>query len=119
NLRDDPRYYLKELPYRPRHRVYARVAAGPRWGRARVELNYQSEQFFNRTETLSLRARALVNSGISSTIISAPELVASLEVKDVLDVGAQDFDGYPLPGRAAYVTLSFSWDRSTRKNELR
>jgi len=119
NLRDDPRYYLKELPYRPRHRLHARIAAGPRWGRGRVELSYQSAQFFNRTETLSLQPRALVNVGISSTVFSAPELVASLEVKNVLDVSAQDFDGYPLPGRAAYVTLSFSWDRSTGKTELR
>ena len=60
-----------------------------------------------------------MNVGISSTVFSAPELVASLEVKNVLDVSAQDFDGYPLPGRAAYVTLSFSWDRSTGKTELR
>ncbi len=117
NLRDDPRYYLKELPYRPRHRVYARVAAGPSWGRARVELNYQSGHSFNRTETLSLGPRALINAGISSSIFSAPELVAALEVKNVFNVSAEDFNSYPLPGRAVYATIGVSWESSIRKEK--
>ena len=117
NLRDDPRYYLKELPYRPRHKLYARVSAGPKIARAHAELNYQSSQFFNRTETLSIPARAFLNVGISSQVFSSPEVTASLEVKNALNVQTQDLDGYPLPGRAAYLTLRFAYDRPATKNE--
>jgi iron complex outermembrane receptor protein len=110
NLRDDPRYYLKELPYRPRHKLAARVAAGPKWARGRAELLYQSEQAMNRTQTLFLPARALVNVGVSSELLAAPQLTASLEVKNLLDVSSEDLAGYPLPGRSAYLTLAMSWD---------
>ena len=34
----------------------------------------------------------------------------AFEVKNVLDVQTQDTDGYPLPPRAAYLTLGFAWD---------
>jgi iron complex outermembrane receptor protein len=116
NLRDDPRYYLKELPYRPRHKVYARVAGGPPIARLRSELNFQSQQFFNRTETLSVPARAMLNAGISSELLSSPQITASFEVKNLLNVQTQDLDGYPLPGRAAYLTLRVAYGRPANKN---
>jgi len=116
NLRDDPRYYLKELPYRPRHKIYARLAGGPAIARLRSELNFQSQQFFNRTETLTVPARAMLNVGVSSTLMSSPQITASFEVKNLLDVQTQDLDGYPLPGRAAYLTLRVAYDRPSNKN---
>lgn len=110
NLRDDPRYYLKALPYRPQHRAHARVAAGVPMAMARAEVLVQSEQFQNRTETLSLPARAFVNVGFSSTPFSNHGVTVSLEVKNLLDAQSQDVDGYPLPPRAAYLTLAVAWD---------
>lgn len=110
NLRDDPRYYLKELPYRPRHKVCARASAGPVWARGRAELVYQSAQSMNRAQTLFLPERALVNVGVSSELVASPQLTASLEVKNLFDVGSEDLAGYPLPGRSAYLTLAMSWD---------
>lgn len=106
NLRDDPRYYLKELPYRPRHKLSARVSGGPRWLTGRVEVAAQSSQFTNRTEEAVLPGRAFVHAGLSSTLGHAPELTLSVELKNVFDVHAEDLDGYPLPGRSAYVTLT-------------
>ena len=118
NLRDDPRYYLKELPYRPRHRLYARSTG--EWGRwqARCEVLYQSQQFTNRTERVALPARAFVNAGITGEIWRAPHVSAALELKNAFDTQAQDFDGYPLPGRAIYVTLSVGWDPATASPTL-
>lgn len=111
NLKDDPRYYLKTLPYRPMHKVHARASVGPRWLRARGEVLWQSEQFTNRTETVSLAARAFVNVGVVvQPLASRPTVALALEVKNVLDVTSQDLDGYPLPSRAAYLTLSVAWD---------
>jgi vitamin B12 transporter len=106
NLRDDPRYYLKELPYRPRHKLSARVSGGPRWLTGRVEVAAQSSQFTNRTEEAVLPGRTFVHAGLSSTLGHSPELTFSLELKNVFDARAEDLDGYPLPGRSAYLTLT-------------
>ncbi len=115
NLRDDPRYYLKALPFRPAHRLSARVTVGPSWLLGRAELLAQSEQFQNRTEKLVLPARAFVNVGLSSSPPPFPAVTVSLEVKNLLDAQSQDVDGYPLPPRAAYLTLAVAWDAALRK----
>jgi iron complex outermembrane receptor protein len=113
NLRDDPRYYLKELPYRPRHKLSARVSGGPRWLTGRVEVAAQSSQFTNRTEEAVLPGRAFVHAGASSTFGRSPELTLSVELKNVFDAHAEDLDGYPLPGRSAYVTLTAAFGGSS------
>ncbi len=112
NLRDDPRFYLKELPYRPRHRVVGRVSGGVRRARARAEIDLQSEQSVNRTGTVTLPARAFLNLGVTANVWDAPRVSLALDVKNVLDAQSADFDGYPLPGRAAYLTLSFALEES-------
>ncbi len=110
NLKDDPRYYLKTLPNRPAHRVSARIVAGLPFFSVHGEVQAQSAQFLNRTETLGLPARAFVNAGIASTPWKNPAVTVSIDVKNVLDVQTQDLDGYPLPPRAAFVSLAFAWD---------
>ncbi len=110
NLKDDPRYYLKSLPFRPHHRVHARVSGGPEWLRARAEVLFQSSQFTNRTETLVLPDRAFVNVGVTVMPWKNPQITVSAELKNVLDVQTQDLDGYPLPPRAFFVTVGFAWE---------
>lgn len=110
NLKDDPRYYLKSLPYRPRHRVTGRLVGGVDWLKARAEVLVQSEQFTNRTESVSLPARAFVNVGIASTPWKNPRVTVAFDVKNVLDVQSQDLDGYPLPPRAAFLSVAIAWD---------
>ena len=110
NLKDDPRYYLQPLPYRPAHRLHARLVAGGPHLSAHGQVAWQSEQYQNRTATLALPARTFVDVGVSATPLSAPALTFSLELKNLLDAQSQDVDGYPLPPRAAYLTLAVSWD---------
>lgn len=110
NLKDDPRYYLKALPYRPRHRVTGRLVAGPDFVKARAEVLFQSEQFINRTEGVSLPARAFVNLGIAATPWKNPRVTVAFDVKNVLDVQTQDLDGYPLPPRAAFLSVALAWE---------
>ncbi|NMO21229.1 TonB-dependent receptor [Pyxidicoccus fallax] len=107
----DPRFFGKDLPYRPRHKWVGRVRAGPEWLNARTEVLYQSSQFVNRTGSRSLPSRTLVSVGASSTFLHGPDLTLSVEVKNLLDARAYDFTGFPLPGRAAYVTLGVAVDR--------
>ncbi len=115
NLKDDPRYYLKSLPYRPRHRVTGRVVAGPDWLKARAEVLVQSEQFTNRTEAVALPARAFVNVGIATTPWKNPRVTMAFDVKNLLDVHSQDLDGYPLPPRAAFLSLAVAWDAGRKE----
>ncbi len=108
NQKDDPRYYLKSLPFRPAHRLHARISGGPDWLKARAELLYQAAQFTNRTETLVLPERAFVNVGLTARPWKDPLVTVSVELKNLLDVQAQDLDGYPLPPRSLFVTVGFA-----------
>jgi iron complex outermembrane receptor protein len=103
NLRDEPRYFLKELPFRPRHTLRAQLTAGPEWLVGRLELRAQSEQFLNRTEEGRLPARALVHASVEAALPFARAVRLTAQVKNVFDVQAHDVDGYPLPGRAFYA----------------
>lgn len=118
NLRDDPRYYLRSLPFRPRHRVHARVAAGPWWLQARAEVLYQSLQFTNRTETLTIPERVMLNVGVTVTPWKNPRVTLSAELKNLLDVQTQDLDGYPLPPRAVFFTIGISWEPVATRDSL-
>jgi iron complex outermembrane receptor protein len=113
----DPRFFGMDLPYRPRHKWVGRVRAGPDWLNARTEVLYQASQLVNRTGSRSLPSRTLLSAGASSTFLRAPELTLSVEVKNLLDVRAQDFTGFPLPGRAAYVTLGVALDRDASSSQ--
>jgi len=88
---------------------------GPQILRARAELIYQSQQFVNRTAILAIPSRALLNVGLTSRLLSSPEVVAALEVKNATNLFTQDFDGYPLPSRAAYLTLSIAVEPNSRR----
>ena len=114
DLQRDGRFYLRELPYRPRHRLSARVGAGPRWLTARVEVQAQSAQTLSRDEVLSLPGRAFVHTGVSSTWGTGSELTVALDVRNVLDARAEDLVGYPLPGRAVYVSVSGAFEPGSK-----
>ena len=117
NLKDDERYYLKPLPYRPAHKISGRVDAGPRWLKLHGEVLFQSEQAINRSNVVQLPARAIFNAGASARPLEHPDIRLSLELKNLTDVQAQDLDGYPLPPRAAYLTLAVAWDSALSQPE--
>jgi vitamin B12 transporter len=110
DLLQDPRYYGKPLPMRPEHQLHGRATAGTPRLSASAEVSFQSGQALNRTDTLLLPARTLVNLGVSCTPFERLPLTVSFDVKNLLDVQSQDVDGYPLPPRAAFLTLGLAWD---------
>jgi vitamin B12 transporter len=110
NMKDDERYYLKDLPYRPRHKLHGSVTAGPKQLRARGEVLFQAQQFVNRTETFAIPARAFVNVGLTSEPFEKLGLKLGVELKNLLDVQSMDTDGYPLPPRAVFATVAMAWD---------
>lgn len=108
NLRDDPRYYGKVLPYQPTHRLGARIELGPERVRGFAALLYTSSQFTNRAQTQTLDPAARVDLGVSAQLTRTPALTATVALKNVTDVHTFGFDGYPLPGRAAFATLAIA-----------
>ena len=110
DLQRDGRFYLRELPYRPRHKLFARVLAGPRWLTGRVELAAQSAHALTRDGVLVLPGRAFVHAGLSTTWGSRPELTVTAEARNLLDARAEDFVGYPLPGRAFFLSVAGSFE---------
>lgn len=112
NQQRDPRYFGKPLPFRPEHRLHARVAGGPWFLQGHAELLFQTQQATNRVGTLFVPARTFVNLGVTVTPWKQPRVSLSAELKNLLNTQTYDYDGYPLPPRAFFVTLGFSWSPS-------
>lgn len=112
NLKEDPRYFLQGLPYRPELTAHGRLAVGPTFLRGHAELLVQSAQAVSRSGAVTLPARALLGVGLTAALPVVP-LRLTAEMKNVLDVQTQDLDGYPLPGRAVMLGLGadLEWPR--------
>jgi vitamin B12 transporter len=109
DVRDVAPYYGRGLPYRPRQLGSGRLAAGPTWLSAHVDVEGRSMVTVNRTGALSLPGHVFVGAGLDVVVWNrGPRLTVSVQVKNLFDVQGQDLDGYPLPGRAAFVTLALS-----------
>ncbi|HWM85169.1 MAG TPA: TonB-dependent receptor [Kofleriaceae bacterium] len=124
-----PAYEDKELPQRPRHQLHARAdLAGHVASRLAVLFGDAALVGGNHLDPANLSqvpARALVGAGIKLEV--APRLLVALEGKNLTDARVEhvpldpaprpdlarvpravsDFFGYPLPGRAFYLTLQW------------
>lgn len=106
NLRDDPRFFHKELPFRPAHRVYGRIAASGDGMEAFVDAAWQSEQFLNRANSDQLPAWAAVGGGAAMRLARFPwELWLAARVDNAFDELRLDQLGFPQPGRAFTLSL--------------
>src|SRR5262249_16364242 len=106
DIRDIPAYFGKEVPYRPRHRGTARLAVGPEWLRLHATVRGQSRMWVNRTNTIALAGRVMLDAGVDLRLFHRPTVVLSLWGTNLTGVEARDLDAYPLPGRALYAALT-------------
>ncbi len=106
NVRDVAPYFGKPLPYRPAQLGSARIAAGPDWLQARVQVQGRSSVTVNRAGILMLPGHVFVGAGVD--VVLWKRLTASLQVNNIFNVQGQDLDGYPLPGRAVFATLALA-----------
>jgi vitamin B12 transporter len=126
-----PSYDDKPLPHAPEQQVYLRVdAAHALIGRLAVvwaELSITSGNFLDRAGLFEVPMRRFVGAGLKFEI--EDRAILAIEVKNLLDERVEyieydppprpdltrspraiaDFYGYPLPGRALYLTLE--WKR--------
>jgi hypothetical protein len=73
------------IPYRPRHRLYARAAAAPGPLEAHVEAHYVGLRYQDRRNLRPVPATLLWNAGASVRLWGAPAVRLHLDVKNLLD----------------------------------
>ncbi len=105
-LRGVPGVVGKELPHRPRNRLFARASIDPGPAGGHVEAQYVGAQWLDSRNLHSAPASFVVNAGAFARILQDPEIRLGAEVKNLLDDQTlQDGFGYPLPSRTVLVTL--------------
>jgi len=104
----------RELPHRPRNRLYARASVDPGVAGGHAELQYVGEQYLDARNLHSVPAALVVNAGAFVRVVRRPEVRLTAEVKNLLDDRTlQDGFGYPLPSRMLLVTVRVG---STQEN---
>jgi iron complex outermembrane receptor protein len=95
-----------DLPRKPRHRLYARLAAGGPAADAHVEGQWIARQWLGFGHAAPLPAALTFGAGSSVRLWRAAGLRLHVEVRNLLDVRTLT-DSYdnPLPGRTVLVTL--------------
>jgi vitamin B12 transporter len=117
DVNDVAPYFGNPLPYRPRQLGTGRLAVGPAWLLAHLDVAGRSMVTVNRTGSLSLPGHVFVGAGLDVVVWNrGPRLTASLQVNNLFDVQGQDLDGYPLAGRAAFVTLALALGETGKRN---
>ncbi len=113
-LRGVPGVLGKELPHRPRNRLYARAALDPGVAGGHAEVQLLGAQYLDARNIHSVPASLVVNAGAFVRILRRPEVRLTAEVKNLLDDRTlQDGFGYPLPSRMLLVTVRVA---STQEN---
>ncbi len=110
-----------QLPGRPRHDLYHRTEYRRDEGRLFYELGFLAENFLDQANFLLVNARATHTLGIEADVaalgrrfgsdrLARVPLVATLEVRNFTDNQVEDVAGYPLPGRAVFGSVRWSWE---------
>jgi vitamin B12 transporter len=108
NLRGPPGEVGKEVPFRARHRLYARFGIEPGPVELHAEVHYVSRQFQDAANTAAqaIPAALVFNAGGSVRLLQRPSIRLHLEVKNLADDRTLlDQIGNPLPGRMVMITL--------------
>jgi vitamin B12 transporter len=106
NLRGGPETVGASIPFRARHRGYARVAVAPGSATAHVELHAVGRQYGDARNLGVIPATTSWNAGGSLRLARAAALRLHLEVRNLLDDRTLvDVFGHPLPSRTVLVTL--------------
>ncbi len=104
----------KDLPHRPRHRLYARVGLEEGPAGAHLEAHWVSSQWQDSQNLVPIPATWLVSAGGFVRLSARPDLRLSLEVKNLLDDRTlEDGFGNPLPSRMVMVTARIAQEGST------
>jgi vitamin B12 transporter len=105
-LRGSPAEVGHWLPYRARHRLYARAAVAPDPLEAHLEAHYVGLRYQDRRNLNPIPASLAWNAGASVAVWRGPAVRLHLEVRNLTDDRTlTDGLGNPLPSRMVMVTL--------------
>ncbi len=105
-LQGSPAEVGRQIPYRARHRLYARVTASPGPLGLHVEAHYVGLRYSDRRNLNPLPATLLWNAGAGVMLHRPLGLALHVEVKNLLDDRTlTDGLGNPLPSRLVLFTL--------------
>jgi outer membrane cobalamin receptor len=99
----------KDLPSMPEDEVHVRLS----WERAAwtigYELSYRSEVYLDRTQSPAARVPGFTSHDLNLDFaLASSGFHVRLEADNLTDEQHEDVLGFPVPGRAFYVTLSYS-----------
>jgi iron complex outermembrane receptor protein len=111
----------RQLPGRPRHAGHALLRLGAGWLTGYYRIDASSSAYLDAFNALPIPPRVIQDAGLTARLTRTPlrGLEATLEVKNLLNVFYQDvsyseapqmvadYIGFPLPGRALYLTLGW------------
>jgi iron complex outermembrane receptor protein len=94
----------KRVPGRPLHELFARAALFATRGKVFYEAQFTEGHFLDRANFLLLPARWLHGAGLTARFLT--RWSATFEVKNITNNQAEDYFGFPLPGRSYFGTLT-------------
>jgi outer membrane cobalamin receptor len=107
----DPNLDGKTLPRTPGHFLYARADVARRiagrLGGAWLDITAQSESFVDQANFQRVERRALIGAGVRGEI--AGGVAATVSAANLTNARVDDNYGYPLPGRAFFLSLDWSY----------
>jgi iron complex outermembrane receptor protein len=105
-LRGTPEEVGKDVPRRPRHRLFARAGVAPGPLELHAEAHLVSRQWLDMRNAVAVPAALTFHAGASLRLWRRPEVRLHLEVRNLGDDRTlQDTFGNPLPGRMVLVAL--------------
>jgi len=119
---DVPFLHGKQLPGRPADEAYARLELGwsrahplpfdraaPLWpGRLFFDINIIADNFLDQANVRHVAQRTIYGVG-AEVSLPLPGVRVAVELKNAGDDRTRDVLGFPLPGRALFVTLSYGF----------
>jgi len=105
-LRGEEAVLGKDLPHRPRHRLYARASVEGERGGAHLEAHWVGAQWQDSRNIQPIPAALTLNAGGFVVAARRPVVRLSVEVRNLLDDRRlQDGFGTPLPSRTVLLTV--------------
>ncbi len=106
NLNPNPAFYGNQLPGRWRQKYLARLEA--RYWQLKLWTEYQlkGDMYYDTTNLLKAENQKILDAGLSW--MWDPFLL-SLSVKNIQDNRYEDFNGFPMPGRSFFTSLSYTY----------
>ena len=92
-----------DLPNAPRHRAHMRLALTRPSGSLHYEVSRESRHFLGRANLRPVPRRVVHNVGGSAALAGGSEI--SWEVRNLTANQVADLWGYPLPGRAFFISV--------------